>query len=126
MTYTMLSLVIPVYKNEANLNGLLAALEELNRSLPEALEVVIVVDGSPDSSLRRLREELPRRALSAVLISLSRNYGAFSAIAAGLACGSGDYFAVMAADLQEPPELVGQFLQKLTEGSDVVFGHRLR
>ena len=56
-----------------------------------------------------LRERLPSASFPAQLVSLSRNFGSFSAIAAGLESGTGDYFAVLAADLQEPPELVAQF-----------------
>src|SRR5262249_61448367 len=56
---------------------------------------------------------------------LSRNLGSFAAIRAGLAAGRGDYFCVMAADLQEPPELVLQFHEKLSAGDcDVVVGQR--
>jgi glycosyltransferase involved in cell wall biosynthesis len=59
------------------------------------------------------------------LLELSRNFGSFSAIAAGLAAGKGDYFAVIAADLQEPPELVLRFAGVLSRGeADVVFGVR--
>src|SRR2546426_645857 len=109
----LLSLVIPVYKNEMNLDFLLAALQELQGRLGEELEVVLVVDGSPDRCLEVLRERLPSIGLRARLVSLSRNFGSFSAISAGMTVGSGDYFAVLAADLQEPTELVSQFLEIL-------------
>ena len=55
----MLSLVIPVYKNEENLPRLFRELEALTECFPDALEVVFVVDGSPDASLRILRDRLP-------------------------------------------------------------------
>ena len=71
------------------------------------LEVVFVVDGSPDGSLRILQERLPSwRVRDAARRAQSRNFGSFAAIAAGLQQGRGDYFAVISADLQEPPELV--------------------
>jgi glycosyltransferase involved in cell wall biosynthesis len=121
----MLSLVIPVYKNEANLPRLFPELEALAVRVPEALEVVFVVDGSPDGSLRILREQLPSWPVRSRLVELSRNFGSFPAIAAGLQCGRGDYFAAIAADLQEPPELVLEFHRLLKAGeADVVFGHR--
>ena len=121
----MLSLVIPVYKNEANLERLLAALLELDRGLDEPLEVVFVVDGSPDRCLEILRARLPALPLRSRLLSLSRNFGSFAAIAAGLQAGTGDFFAVLAADLQEPPELVHQFAAALRGGeADIVFGCR--
>jgi polyisoprenyl-phosphate glycosyltransferase len=121
----MFSLVIPVYKNELNLDRLLAALVELNGRMREELEVVFVVDGSPDRCLEILGQRLPLLPLRSILVSLSRNFGSFSAIAAGLRTGNGDRFGVLAADLQEPPELVLQFSEVLTAGNaDVVFGCR--
>src|SRR5437764_11562190 len=90
-----LSLVIPVYRNEPNLERLLAALAKLQQHLNGGMEVVFVVDGSPDRSLDMLRERLPAAPFPSRLVSLSRNFGSFSAIAAGLEAGRGDYFAVL-------------------------------
>jgi len=121
----MLSLVIPVYKNEANLVRLFSELEALAARLPGPLEVVFVVDGSPDASLQILRDRLPSWPVRSQLVALSRNFGSFPAIAAGLHYGRGQYFAAIAADLQEPPELVLEFYRLLKEDeADVVFGHR--
>jgi len=123
----MLSLVIPVYRNETSLPRLLQEVEALAAKLPGGLEVVFVVDGSPDDSLRILRERLPAWSVKSRLVELSRNFGAFAAIAAGLQEGTGDYFAVMAADLQEPPELVLSFQRLMAEGTaDIVLGERQR
>ena len=120
----MLSLVIPVYKNEQNLPRLFAELERLAQQLGD-LEIVFVVDGSPDRSLRILQDRLPQWHLRTQLIELSRNFGSFAAIAAGLSRAQGDYMAVIAADLQEPPDLVLEFHRVLASGdADVVFGHR--
>jgi glycosyltransferase involved in cell wall biosynthesis len=120
-----LSLVIPVYKNEDSIPDLVAAVRELNYSLGGQLEAVFVVDGSPDRSWLLLSEALPRSGLNARLILLSRNFGSFAAIRAGLEAASGDFFAVMAADLQEPPDLVLRFFNELAkEGADVVIGTR--
>lgn len=121
----MLSLVIPVYKNESNLPELLRELTTLAGGFPDVLEVVFVVDGSPDGSLALLRRMLPALGAPAQLVELSRNFGSFSAITAGLHHGRGEYFAVMAADLQEPPQLVSAFHQLLAGGqADVVLGFR--
>jgi glycosyltransferase involved in cell wall biosynthesis len=123
----MNSLVIPVYKNEANLDRLLAELVKLATRIPGEFEVVFVVDGSPDRCLQTLRERLPALPLRSQLLSLSRNFGSFAAIAAGLERARGVNMAVMAADLQEPPELVLQFFEALGAGrADVVFGVRGR
>ncbi len=121
----MFSLVVPVYRNEDSLSELLSALEELDRRSGDELEVVFVVDGSPDRSLELLQERLPRCRFQAQLLALSRNFGSFPAIAAGLAAARGETFAVMAADLQEPPELMLEFQERLSSGScDVVVGTR--
>ena len=121
----MNSLVIPVYRNEANLDRLLAELEKLNSILAGDFEVVFVVDGSPDRCLPLLREKLPGLPLRTRLLSLSRNFGSFAAIAAGLESARGSNLAVMAADLQEPPELVLKFFEVLNTGrADIVFGVR--
>lgn len=123
----MLSLVIPVYKNEANLDRLLPAMAGLHeRLLPEELEVVFVIDGSPDRCFEILTERLHAVPFRSRLVSLSRNFGSFCAIAAGLQAGSGDSFAVLAADLQEPPETVLRFAEILRSGrADIVFGCRV-
>jgi polyisoprenyl-phosphate glycosyltransferase len=123
----MLSLIIPVYKNENDLERLLLALQNLKQRLPDLLEVIFVVDGSPDACLQNLRSKLPNIPLQAQLISLSRNFGSFNAVLAGLSAGCGDHFAVLAADLQEPPELILQFSAILkSDCADIVFGCRTK
>jgi len=121
----MVSLVIPLYKSEENLPRLLEELVKLAGRISGVLEVVFVVDGSPDRCHAQLEQRLPRLGLNTQLLSLSRNFGSFSAISAGLAAGKGDYFGVLAADLQEPPELIVQFVEALQSGeADIVFGVR--
>ncbi len=121
----MLSLVIPVYRNEPNIPHLLPAVAGIAAAIPDGLEAVFVVDGSPDRSWELLRAALPEQPYPARLVLLSRNFGSFAAIRAGLTQGSGDRFAVMAADLQEPPELIAQMDAGLRSGeADVVVGVR--
>ncbi len=121
----MLSLVIPVYKNEENLPRLFVELEGLAGRLDDDLEVVFVVDGSPDRCLPILAERLPGWPIRSQLVELSRNFGSFAAISAGLMKATGEYLAVLAADLQEPPELVLDFHAALRAGTaDVVLGCR--
>ena len=122
---SLCSLVIPVYKNEANLPRLLSELERLRSQAEGELEVIFVVDGSPDRCLEILRERLPQAGFRSQLLALSRNFGSFAAISAGLARARGDRIAVMAADLQEPIELALSFYRIMGEGrADVVFGVR--
>ncbi len=120
----MLTLVIPVYKNEANLDRLLSELVLLHATIP-GLEVVFAIDGSPDCCAELLAARLPATGLRSQLLILSRNFGSFSAICAGLEHGLGDRFAVIAADLQEPPALIAEFDEILRSGrADITFGVR--
>lgn len=119
------SLIIPVYKNEGSLDRLLDRLRHLNQSLSAKLEVVFVVDGSPDQSLALLKSQLDSLDFSAQLLAHSRNFGSFPAIRSGLEAARGEYFAVMAADLQEPPELVLSFYDSLSKDEcDIAIGAR--
>src|SRR5438094_4420747 len=122
----MYSIVIPVYKEEASIPDLLMALRGIGTRLNSALEVVFVVDGSPDQSFQHLALELPTLLFKSKLIALSRNFGSFAAIRVGLEKASGPYFAVMTADLQEPDDLIVAFFEELAKDeTDVVVGARL-
>lgn len=119
-----LSLVIPVYRNEENIADLIAALNTLARSLGE-LEVVFVVDGSPDRSGELLLSSRTGMAFHSKIAFHSRNFGSFTAVRTGMELASGGLIAVMAADLQEPPELIHEFFRKLRSGEvDIVLGQR--
>jgi len=122
---TQYSLIIPVYRNEESIAELLDVVEDLNKSLHGRLEAVIVVDGSPDSSYDLLKDALPQRPFSSRLMRHSRNFGSFAAIRTGIAAATGPYFATMAADLQEPRELVASFFSSLDRDEcDVALGVR--
>ena len=120
------SVVVPVYRNEDTLGALVERLAELALELDASLEVVYVVDGSPDGSLVLLRRLLAEQdAFSSQLIALARNFGSFNAIRAGLAAAEGELIGVMAADLQEPVSLVREFFERLSTGEyDVAVGAR--
>jgi hypothetical protein len=122
VTYTV---VVPVYGNEATIPLLVDRLAQLSGDVGGSMEAVFVVDGSPDASLSLLRRLLPVSGLRAQLVTLSRNYGSFSAIRAGLAAARGEHIAVMAADLQEPVSLVQELFAALATGEhDVAVGVR--
>jgi polyisoprenyl-phosphate glycosyltransferase len=87
--------------------------------------VVFVVDGSPDRSADILAAELPKAPFRSRLVCHARNFGSFAAIRTGLRVATGDHFAAMAADLQEPPELIASFFGALLRGeADVTVGTR--
>jgi len=119
------SIIIPVYKNEASIPRLIQALSKLYLDLNKKMEVVFVVDGSPDQSFSLLRTALAQVTFPAQLLAHSRNFGSFSAIRTGMNVAKGQYIGFMAADLQEPPELMCTFFSSLeNDECDVVIGTR--
>ena len=120
------SLVVPVYGNRDSIAELLDAIDDISRRVDGGLEAVFVIDGSPDDSQERLVSALKGRALPARMVEHSRNFGALAAVRTGMELASGDRIAVMSADLQEPPDLVVEFLRRLESGEvDVVAGERV-
>jgi len=119
-----LSLVIPVYNEAENLPLLVPAVDAALASLKDVeLEFVFVDDGSQDETLARLRTlaETDRRVRA---VSFSRNFGSHAALRAGFQHCTGDVVAFIAADLQDPPELLVRLLEKWREGNQVVWGSR--
>jgi dolichol-phosphate mannosyltransferase len=118
------SIVIPVFNEQAVLPVLLRRLDLMMADLDGVSETIFVDDGSSDCSaivLRAKAKEDPRYRF----IGLSRNFGHQAAITAGMDAASGDAVIVMDADLQDPPEVVGQMIEKWKEGYEVVYGRRV-
>lgn len=118
------SIVVPVYNEQAVLPVLLRRLDLLMQGLDGAAEAIFVDDGSSDCSsivLRSKAKDDPRYRY----IGLSRNFGHQIAITAGMDAAAGDAVIVMDADLQDPPEVVGQMIERWKEGYEVVYGRRL-
>lgn len=125
----LLSLVIPIFNEEASIGMLASRLSTLVTRLETAKgldwEVVFIDDGSRDRSLEMLRD-LALRDNRYRVISFSRNFGHQLAITAGIDRAEGDAVVVMDADLQDPPEVVEQMIDRWREGQDVVYGVRAR
>jgi glycosyltransferase involved in cell wall biosynthesis len=120
------SLVVPVYNNAASIGALLETIEHIAASSTGEFEAIFVVDGSPDDSRKLLLRALAGGRIRARLVEHSRNFGAFSAIRTGMRSSRGRFIAVMAADLQEPPDLVIEFFARLARGGvDVLAGERV-
>jgi polyisoprenyl-phosphate glycosyltransferase len=118
-----LSIVVPVFHNEENLPDLVPALERATRDLD--VEFVFVDDGSRDGSwawMERWAEREPR----VTAIKLSRNFGSFTACAAGLAHARGRAAVLISADLQDPPELIPEMVRLWRAGHEVVLAVRDR
>jgi glycosyltransferase involved in cell wall biosynthesis len=121
----LLSAVIPLYNEEANVAELLRRVQGVLEQLPgiDDFEIICVNDGSRDGTLTALRALLARYP-KLVVLSLSRNFGHQLAATAGLDIARGDAVVLMDGDLQDPPELIAQFVEKWTEGYDVVYAVR--
>ena len=120
------SLIVPIYRNEENIEDLIEALNSLHQCI-EDLEVVFVIDGSPDRSGEYILSLETSINFSSQLIYHSRNFGSFMAIRTGIEFARGELIAVMAADLQEPPELIKSMFKVLeSDSADVVFGKRIQ
>jgi polyisoprenyl-phosphate glycosyltransferase len=118
-----ISVVVPVYWNAGTLPALLERLRAVGTQLPDELELLFVDDGSGDESFDLLRAEAERDPRVRVL-RLSRNFGSNAAILAGLTYASGDAVAVLAADLQDPPELLPELASAWRDGAEVVVAAR--
>ena len=119
------SIVIPVYNEAEVLDELFRRLSALLEQLDGEAEVVLVDDGSTDTSFERMRDQHERDSRFGVL-RLSRNFGHQLAITAGLDHARGDAVVVMDADLQDPPEVVLEMAKRWQEGYLVVYGVRER
>jgi glycosyltransferase involved in cell wall biosynthesis len=121
----MNALIIPVYKNEESINDLLDAVTSIGNHFPGEFTATFIVDGSPDRSYSLLEKLLPAMNFKTQLVLHSRNFGSFAAIKTGLQRTDAAHYAVMAADLQEPPELLIEIFKTLSsKESDVVIGSR--
>ncbi len=120
-----LSVVVPLFNEEGNVATLLDRIESIVRRLPgiSSYEVLLVNDGSRDATLERIREQMQGRP-NIVLVSLSRNFGHQIAATAGLDLARGQAVVLMDGDLQDPPELIAQFVERWREGYDVVYAVR--
>ncbi|RJP85620.1 MAG: glycosyltransferase [Desulfobacteraceae bacterium] len=116
-----ISVIIPVYKSEADLPSLIERLLPVLKGLSKKFEIIIVNDGSPDSS-ERVISDLSARFLEIHGISLMRNYGQHNALLCGIREAKYEIIVTMDDDLQHPPEEIPKLLDKLHEGYDVVYG----
>jgi polyisoprenyl-phosphate glycosyltransferase len=120
------SLVVPVYNNAGTIRALVLAIERIADQVDGTLEAIFVIDGSPDNSQELLLNTLESSRLLARVVTHSRNFGSLAAVRTGMLHAHGQRIAVMAADLQEPPDLIVHFFARLASGDvDVVAGERV-
>jgi undecaprenyl-phosphate 4-deoxy-4-formamido-L-arabinose transferase len=109
-----LSIVVPVYNGAATVGELVKALRALE--IEGGLEVVLVVDGSPDNSLDVCKQLAAEPGAPVTVLSLSRNFGEHNAVMAGFARARGAYTITMDDDLQNPPEEVRRLFEHARDG----------
>jgi undecaprenyl-phosphate 4-deoxy-4-formamido-L-arabinose transferase len=118
------SVVVPVYNEEAVLPSLFTRLYPALDALGESYEIIFINDGSADRSAALLREQFQKRPDTTRVILFNGNYGQHMAIVAGFELCRGDRVVTLDADLQNPPEEIAKLLAKMDEGYDYVGGVR--
>src|SRR6266481_4773405 len=118
-----LSIVVPLYNEEANIEELYARLTQVLRELGKEYELIFVDDGSRDATFKLLAQ-MQTKDNKVHVIRLRRNFGQTGALAAGFDFAEGDVIVAMDGDLQHSPEDIPRLLDKIAEGYDVVSGWR--
>ncbi len=120
-----ISVVVPLFNESENLAELYRRIKSVLESENSSYEIIFINDGSSDST-PRLLDALSASDERLVVLHLSRNFGHQAAVTAGLDHAVGDAVIVMDGDLQDPPEVLPQFIAKWREGFDVVYAVRTK
>lgn len=118
----VISVIVPVYKEEANIRPFLARLEPVLAPLGE-YEILFCLDPSPDNTEAVIEAEIKRNSNIGLMV-FSRRFGQPSAVMAGIHQCQGESCVVIDVDLQDPPELIADLYYKMREGYDVVYAKR--
>jgi glycosyltransferase involved in cell wall biosynthesis len=120
----LISVIIPAFNEEENLAAIIERIEKVFESLVYNFEIIIIDDGSSDSTIDYIKSEIKIKP-NLFYIEFSKNFGHQAALMAGLNHANGDCVISLDADLQHPPEMFAQMLQKWEEGFEVVYTRRL-
>jgi glycosyltransferase involved in cell wall biosynthesis len=123
LTKKYISVVPIAYRDEGNVQELYRRLSLVLKNITPNYEIIYVNDSSPDNS-QKLLLELAKNDPKLTVMLHSRNFGAQSAFTTGMRQAMGDAVIIMDGDLQDPPELIEDFVRKWLEGYDVVYGAR--
>lgn len=119
----LISTVITCYRDEGNIQEMHRRLTKVLSEFDFDYEIIFVNDASPDNSENVLRS-IAAKDKNVTIILQSRNFGAQNAFTAGMEQSLGDAVVIMDGDLQDPPELIPEFIKKWEDGYDVVYGIR--
>lgn len=123
ITRKYLSVVAIAYKDEGNIKALYGRLTKVLKTITPNYEIIYVNDASPDNSQEILKKLAVRDKRLSIILH-SRNFGAQNAFTTGMKHAKGDAVVIMDGDLQDPPELIEEFVKKWIEGNEVVYGAR--
>ena len=118
-----LSVVTPCFNEEENIQTYYNRVAPLCRMFADSFEIILVDDGSNDGTWSKITS-ISKADSHVKGVKLSRNFGKESALTAALVFSKGDRVFIIDADLQDPPELLGDMMECLDEGFDVVYGKR--
>lgn len=119
----LLSIVCPCYNEAEGLDEFVARIAAVMQPTGQVYELVLVNDGSSDTTLPVMRRVAAVQG-NITVVNLTRNFGKEIALTAGLAHAAGDAIVVIDADLQDPPDLIPAFIARYREGYDVAYGRR--
>lgn len=117
------SLILPIYNEQENIETMYQRLTQVMKKMKQSYELIFVNDGSIDQSPGLLKN-LASKDKAIKVINFSRNFGHQIAVSAGLDYCQGEKIAILDADLQDPPEVLPDFFNKLSQGYDVVYAIR--
>jgi len=121
----LISLVIPVFNEEANLDNLISRCLTVCEKLQRNYEIILVDDGSRDNSVSKITQAAEKNPNKIIGLLLNRNYGQHAAVMAGFAEAKGDAIITLDADLQNPPEEIPKLVEQLDAGFEVVGSIRM-
>ncbi|MDZ7957119.1 MAG: glycosyltransferase family 2 protein [Aulosira sp. DedQUE10] len=119
------SLIVPIYNEEENIEEMYRRISQVMNRMDGEVELCLVNDGSRDRSLQMMRD-LHQKDPRVVYLSLARNFGHQIAVTAGLNFVRGQVVVILDADLQDPPELIPDMVEKWRQGYQIVYAQRIQ
>jgi polyisoprenyl-phosphate glycosyltransferase len=118
-----ISILIPCFNEALNINKIISEIDLIFKSLNYKFEIIFIDDGSSDNSVEIIKFE-SNQNLFVKFIELSRNFGKDAALKAGIDLANGDALVTIDADLQHPPILIKQMIEKWESGYEIIYAHR--
>lgn len=121
-----LVIITPTYNNSGSIKLLLEKVTQISKNLPSYFtEILFIDDGSKDSTVNEIKLYANIASINIKLVELSRNFGSYNSLLAGISLAQGDVFVYLHADLQDPPELIPKMLKHYENGFELVIANRV-